>query len=139
MNDFRTWNQFFTRELNEDARTIDNPADDKTLASPYDGKIMTIGEVDSLETTFACVKGSTYRLDEFLFGYQQSAKDGKRTTMERMIDSAKIRKNKVMFMVLYLSPKDYHRFHSPTSFTASYRRHIAGYLEPVDPRYVNRN
>ena len=41
-----------------------------------------------------------------------------------------------MFLVLYLSPKDYHRFHSPTSFTASYRRHIAGYLEPVDPRYV---
>ena len=69
LNDFRTWNQFFTRELNEDARIIDNPADDKTLASPCDGKIMTIGEVDSLETTFACVKGSTYRLDEFLFGY----------------------------------------------------------------------
>ena len=39
-------------------------------------------------------------------------------------------------MVLYLSPKDYHRFHSPANFTASFRRHIAGYLEPVDPRYV---
>ena len=139
MNDFRTWNQFFTRELNEDARIIDNPTDDKTLASPCDGKVMTVGEVNSLETTFACVKGTNYRLDEFLFGYKKSAKDGKRTTMERMIDSARIRKNKVIYMVLYLSPKDYHRFHSPTSFTASYRRHIAGYLEPVDPRYVNRN
>ena len=39
-------------------------------------------------------------------------------------------------MVLYLSPKDYHRFHSPANFTASFRRHIAGYLEPVDPRHV---
>merc|ERR1712032_572939 len=56
--------------------------------------------------------------------------------MERMVDSARTRQNKVMFVVLYLSPKDYHRFHSPANFTASYRRHVAGYLEPVDPRYV---
>ena len=41
-----------------------------------------------------------------------------------------------MYMVVYLSPKDYHRYHSPAAFTASYRRHIAGYLEPVDPRYL---
>ena len=39
-------------------------------------------------------------------------------------------------MVVYLAPGDYHRFHSPATFTANYRRHIAGYLEPVDPRYL---
>ena len=89
-----------------------------------------------METTIDCVKEHAYRLDEFLFGYKQAAKGGKRTTMERMVDSARTRQNKIMFLVLYLSPKDYHRFHSPATFTASYRRHIAGYLEPVDPRYV---
>ena len=83
------------------------------------------------------MKGNAYRLDEFLFGYKQEVKGHKRTTTERMIDSAKKRQNKVKFMVLYLSPKDYHRFHSPANFTASYRRHIAGYLEPVDPRYAS--
>jgi phosphatidylserine decarboxylase len=41
-----------------------------------------------------------------------------------------------MFFVVYLAPGDYHRYHSPATFTASYRRHIAGYLEPVDPRYL---
>jgi len=41
-----------------------------------------------------------------------------------------------MYIVIYLAPGDYHRYHSPAVFTASYRRHIAGYLEPVDPRYL---
>ena len=53
-----------------------------------------------------------------------------------MIAAAKERGRKVMFMVIYLSPGDYHRFHSPAIFTASYRRHVVGYLEPVDPRYL---
>lgn len=39
-------------------------------------------------------------------------------------------------MVIYLSPGDYHRFHSPAIHTARYRRHIAGYLSPVKPAYV---
>jgi len=44
-----------------------------------------------------------------------------------------------MYMVVYLAPGDYHRYHSPAAFTASYRRHIAGYLEPVDPRYLTNH
>jgi phosphatidylserine decarboxylase len=56
-----------------------------------------------------------------------------------MISSAKERGNKVMYTVVYLSPGDYHRYHSPAVFTANYRRHIAGYLEPVDPRYLKRH
>jgi len=53
-----------------------------------------------------------------------------------MIKSAKERGNKTLYIVIYLAPGDYHRYHSPAVFTASYRRHIAGYLEPVDPRYL---
>lgn len=84
-----------------------------------------------------CIKGHTYRVDEFLFGYQSKAdKPGQKTTTERLIQAAVDRGNKVMYMVVYLAPGDYHRYHSPTAFTASYRRHIAGFLEPVDPRYL---
>ena len=42
-------------------------------------------------------------------------------------------------MVIYLSPGDYHRFHSPAIHNALYRRHIAGYLSPVKPSYVNKH
>jgi phosphatidylserine decarboxylase len=44
-----------------------------------------------------------------------------------------------MFMVIYLAPGDYHRYHSPAVFTANYRRHIAGYLEPVRPSYLEKH
>lgn len=42
-------------------------------------------------------------------------------------------------MVIYLSPGDYHRFHSPAIHTAYFRRHIAGYLSPVKPSYVRNH
>jgi phosphatidylserine decarboxylase len=44
-----------------------------------------------------------------------------------------------MFAVIYLAPQDYHRYHSPAHFTANYRRHIAGYLEPVGPDYLEKH
>jgi phosphatidylserine decarboxylase len=71
LNQFRTWNQFFTRELEEGARVIVGENDEKTLVSPCDGKIMRIGQIDSDASSIACVKGNDYRLDEFLLGYKQ--------------------------------------------------------------------
>jgi len=41
-----------------------------------------------------------------------------------------------MYLIIYLAPGDYHRYHSPASFIANYRRHIVGYLEPVRPDYL---
>ena len=119
---------------------IDDPEDGSTLCSPCDGRVLSFGEVDSLESTMDCIKGHKYRLDEFLFGYQTvkdpSSEKKQLSTTERLIQSAIDRGNKVLYMVVYLAPGDYHRYHSPASFTANYRRHIAGYLEPVDPRYL---
>jgi phosphatidylserine decarboxylase len=34
--------------------------------------------------------------------------------------------NKLYFVVVYLAPGDYHRFHSPTNWVAECRRHFAG-------------
>lgn len=96
---------------------------------------MSHGEVDSTNCTIDCVKGNNYRLDEFLFGYQSKGE----SAVDRMIKSAQERGNKTLWCVVYLAPGDYHRFHSPAAFTASYRRHIAGYLEPVDPRYLKNH
>jgi phosphatidylserine decarboxylase len=49
------------------------------------------------------------------------------------------RGNKLFYAVIYLSPGDYHRFHSPALHTALTRRHIAGYLSPVKPSYVKKH
>ena len=37
------------------------------------------------------------------------------------------------YIVVYLAPGDYHRFHSPTSWVAERRRHFAGELYSVSP------
>lgn len=68
INKFRTFNQFFTRELKEGSRTLENEGDHGTLCSPCDGRVLSHGTVDSVNSTIDCVKGHTYRLDEFLFG-----------------------------------------------------------------------
>ena len=70
LNEFRTFNQFFTRELKANARPISQAEDDKTMCSPCDGKILSFGTVNDLECTIDCIKGHEYRLDEFLFGFK---------------------------------------------------------------------
>ena len=49
------------------------------------------------------------------------------------------RNNSLFYIVLYLSPSDYHRFHSPTTFICKFRAHIPGFLHPVRPSYLKRH
>ncbi|KAI9701065.1 MAG: phosphatidylserine decarboxylase 1 [Candelina mexicana] len=43
----------------------------------------------------------------------------------------------LFYVVVYLAPGDYHRFHSPTAWVAEKRRHFAGELYSVSP-YLQR-
>ena len=90
-----------------------------------------------------CIKGHTYRLDEFLLGTKSPEKvnpqDATPSIVDGIIQGAKDRGNKIMYLVIYLAPGDYHRYHSPAHFLANYRRHIPGYLEPVMPKYLAKH
>ena len=70
LNSFRTFNQFFTRELKDEAREIENSDERKTLCSPCDGKVLSVGYVDTTTSRIDCIKGHTYRLDELLLGHK---------------------------------------------------------------------
>ena len=62
------FNDFFTRRLKKGARVI-SLADDRTsICSPSDGAIFATGKVDSAHSLIDCVKGHSYRLDQYLFG-----------------------------------------------------------------------
>eukprot|EP00347_Sterkiella_histriomuscorum_P005657 403355758 len=150
INQFRTFNQFFTRELKEGVRQIQNETDLKTMCSPVDGRVLSFGTVDTIKTTMDCIKGHDYRVDEFLFGVKdpKNIKDDPKllskvkqqtTVLDAIIQGADQRGNKIMYLVIYLAPGDYHRYHSPSHFIANYRRHIVGYLEPVMPKYLENH
>ncbi|KAI8983296.1 phosphatidylserine decarboxylase [Trametes punicea] len=66
---------------------------------------------------------------------------GIRTTTVRRDSFTTVRTqpgNDTFFIVIYLAPGDYHRFHSPTSWVVERRRHFAGDLFSVSPWMAKR-
>ena len=138
LTQFRTFNQFFTRELKPGVRKVDTPEDIGNLVSPCDGRVLSHGTIDTENFTMECIKGNAYTVDEFWQGYNETANCGLTLTRD-IVSAAKARGKKMLWMVIYLAPGDYHRYHSPADFTASYRRHLPGYLQPVDPRFLRKH
>jgi len=114
LKDFETFNKFFTRELEENAREIQSLSDSTSLCSPCDGRVLTVGSLNKVNNTIECVKGRSYRLDEFMFGEREQ--EEKVSRVNRMVEAIKQKGTKLYYMVIYLAPSDYHRFHCPTSF-----------------------
>ena len=56
------------------------------------------------------MKGVEYSLGEFLTGYPLAM------TREQIQSMKKNPQNKLQQVIFYLSPGDYHRFHSPANF-----------------------
>jgi phosphatidylserine decarboxylase len=133
---YETFTLFFTRRLKKGVRPIFEPENEFSMCSPCDGRVLTCGTVNSKYSTVDCVKGRSYRLDEFMLGTSCSNYG---SGLSSMVEKVKERGNKLLYMVIYLSPADYHRFHSPCLHTADYRRHVVGYLAPVKPSYVNKH
>ena len=143
---YDTFTKFFTRKLKKGVRPVYEYENKKSMVSPADGRVLTCGLINSEYSTIDCVKGRSYRLDEFMLGVKGNTLNNDQTEVTEnnsevaaMIEKVKQRGNQLMYMVIYLSPADYHRFHSPVQHTADYRRHVVGYLSPVKPSYVNKH
>lgn len=132
---YESFNKFFTRELKEGVREISEPSEPTTMCSPCDGRVLTVGEISTAHSTIDCVKGRSYRLDEFMLGVRDDSDKSIPSLIKKVLDKG----NKLFYTVIYLAPSDYHRFHSPAIYKAEIRRHIAGYLDPVKPSYVNKH
>jgi len=145
---YETFTLFFTRRLKAGVRTISEPEQAKSMCSPCDGRVLTCGKINSEYSTIDCVKGRSYRLDEFMLGFQgddvnktEEGEDKIRNNsgVSSLLQKVKDRGNQLLYMVVYLSPSDYHRFHSPAVHSGDFRRHIVGYLSPVKPSHVNKH
>jgi len=106
---YDSFDAFFTRRLREGAR----PIDDATLVSPADGNLIATGITDA--NSRFLVKGRPYSVAD-LVGDAQDA--------ERYVGGS--------YSLTYLSPRDYHRVHSPVDGTISLVRSLPGDLYPVN-------
>ncbi len=111
---YPSFNAFFTRALRADARPI--RGDDATLCSPCDGAISEFGAIRDGRIVQA--KGRDYSLLELLGGDAAVA----------------ARFDGGHFCTIYLSPRDYHRFHLPCAGTLTSMIHVPGRLFSVNPR-----
>ncbi|HCM48271.1 MAG TPA: phosphatidylserine decarboxylase [Colwellia sp.] len=112
-SDFDTFNNFFTRELEEGARTIH--VDDNTICYPVDGAISQQGDI--IDGQLIQAKGFNYSLSSLLGGDEKTA--------------APFQGGK--FSCIYLAPKDYHRIHMPMAATLREMIYIPGELFSVNP------
>lgn len=111
LSEFLSLNDFFTRKLKPGLRPIDE--DEKTLISPVDGMITGLGKIE--EGQILQVKGQDYTVDELLNHSPRA-----------------LHYDNGFYLVLYLSPTDYHRIHAPVTGTITEKEHIRGKVYPVN-------
>ena len=109
--EFKNFNDFFTRKLKYDARPIDISTN--IAVSPADGKILAYADISNSDFI---IKG--FRFDVFSFldnpDLAQKYHDG-------------------ALLIIRLAPVDYHRFHFPVSGNISLNKKIEGDYYSVNP------
>ncbi|MGP9689908.1 archaetidylserine decarboxylase [Psychrobacter sp. AOP22-C1-C5] len=111
LNAYESFNDFFTRELKEDARPIDATVDG--IVSPADGIISQLGQIDDHKLFQA--KGRYYDVGQLL----ADSEDGR-----YFADGS--------FATVYLAPSNYHRVHMPFAGTLTKTRYVPGTLFSVN-------
>ena len=112
-SDYESFNQFFIRELKDNARKInENPT---ALCLPADGRVSQIGHIDDERLLQA--KGHFFSLSDLLAGD------------EELVNTFKNGE----FASIYLSPRDYHRVHMPCDATLRKMIYVPGDLFSVNP------
>lgn len=110
VQEYESLNAFFTRRLKAGVRPI--AADEGLLTSPVDAKIMGLGPIEA--DRLLNIKGQDYSVRELL---HHNAR------MSKYVHG--------FYIILYLSPTDYHRIHSPVTGTIVQKEHVPGKVYPV--------
>ncbi|WP_320007973.1 phosphatidylserine decarboxylase [Maridesulfovibrio sp.] len=115
IENYKSFNDFFIRELKSDARPVDKAED--AIVSPADGKVLAFENIRNTGSFF--VKGQSFSLEKFLQNGHlvDKYKDGS-------------------LLIFRLAPVDYHRFHFPASGLISASNQINGSYFSVSPYAV---
>ena len=110
LSEYETLNDFFTREINLKKREIHH----HSIIVPCEGRVIGCGPIQD-KKYLTQVKGIKYSLDNLILN-----------------DSISEYFSHGSFCNLYLSPRNYHRFHVPCSGAIEYIKHIPGTCYPVN-------
>ncbi len=111
IDDYDSLLDFFTRELEVDARPIVDQNDDNVIISPVDGTVAHVGDIISGQ--LFQIKDYAYALDDLVgTDYATAYQNGQATT-------------------IYLAPYNYHRIHQPMTGKLVRARYIPGELNSV--------
>ncbi|KAI0693420.1 phosphatidylserine decarboxylase-domain-containing protein [Cytidiella melzeri] len=116
---FKTFNQFFYRELKPDARPVESPDDPNRLVSGADCRLMAFETVN--EATSLWIKGRDFSVARLLGNTYKSEAE---------------RYNGGALCIFRLAPQDYHRFHSPVDGVIGPMTYIAGEYYTVNPQAI---
>lgn len=114
IDDFASFTEFFTRPLRPGLRPVCPDAD--ALVSPCDGKIYACGRI--VDGRVPQSEGRFFRADQLVGAPEEP--DASR------FDGGS-------YAVIYLSPKDYHRVHTPREGAVTRFHYVPGELWPVFP------
>jgi len=113
IDEYKTFNEFFARELKKGARPLDKGA--KSVVFPADGTISEFGHINE--------------------GLLLQAKNHYYTTSALLADDDDAKTfNDGQFITIYLSPKDYHRVHIPLAGKLLKMTYVPGEVFSVNPR-----
>lgn len=114
---YRTFNDFFTRELKEESRPIHSGPN--ILISPADGRVFAWESID--QKKMIQVKGFSYSLEDLLQNKEMAADYDQGTCI-----------------VIRLCPSDYHRLHFPDRGIPGKSVSINGHYYSVNPLALNK-
>jgi len=110
--EYETLNDLFIRHK----RYIEFYEDNDIVVSPSDSMVIADGEIE--DSYVYQIKGKKYKLND-LIPYETKL-------------------NRGYFINLYLSPRDYHRFHVPIDMEIVKATYIPGVLKPVKPSQLEK-
>lgn len=110
--EYKTFNDFFARELNDGARLIDES--DNSIVMPADGIISQFGTIQ--DNVMLQAKGHIYTLESLVACHP---------------DMIKFFKNG-SYITTYLAPSNYHRFHMPCNAILKEMIYVPGALFSVN-------
>ena len=115
---YKTLNELFIREL---VVKRDFNKTDSSIISPVDSIITDIGSINNNKAYQ--IKGKEYFIDDLLCSIDKT-----------FIDNL----NNGVYINFYLSPKDYHRYHSLVKMSVEKAVYVPGKLYPVNIPYLNK-